>query len=716
MFSDRQVIVGRDPTVADLVLESSQVSRRHAILEQNGSTVLIRDAGSTNGIYLRNRRIDETELTRLDEVLLGDFSLKVKLVNKGKPEGASVAPTRVANARDFVDADEPSVRRERVDSDRATRAEPPRGRNGSGGRRSEVSDWDDLEQEFGERQSAPRAEFRDSDEVMDQGRFGEMLGEMGIARDDEGTHAEARPRKAKPLRERPKKKKRRPQPEPRDSWEEEELETGVDESDLDEESIDDFDREPVVWEEDEDDEDANYVPPYSLVAQLLREDNVVNRGRHGTPQVEVLTLQGDSVAGAHLLQPGESFWVGPEIGAFRRRRARDLPARVRLLKYRRGGDCQVEMHREASGTLKRGQKRIKLDSVDGVKKNARRGTTMMGFKNGEILDIVDGGNRYHIRYVSAPPAIRDHRGLLERVQPDKWLMRSFGGSAGAHIAALILVYLLVPPDVVHSTLRKNDEFVEVTMEATPEIEEEKPPEEPEEPEEEPQQVENERVPPKQNRTRRRVRTGGTAKAPAGVLGLLSKKGSSRAPGPAAAVAAVSNLTAAKVPGASAGYRVSGLIGKLPANSLSVGGGGGGLMTKGGAALLRGGGGGGGLARGKSRGVGALVQKNPKAMRSVGQGHLDRDEIQKVINKNIGHIQRCYERELIKTPGLSGKVQVEWTIATSGRVRTARQTFTSIRSTNVSNCILGAIRGWVFPRPRGGEVVVNYPFIFKSIGF
>ena len=42
MFSERQVIVGRDPTVADLVLESSQVSRKHAILEQDGSTKVLK--------------------------------------------------------------------------------------------------------------------------------------------------------------------------------------------------------------------------------------------------------------------------------------------------------------------------------------------------------------------------------------------------------------------------------------------------------------------------------------------------------------------------------------------------------------------------------------------------------------------------------------------------------------------------------------------------
>jgi len=112
---------------------------------------------------------------------------------------------------------------------------------------------------------------------------------------------------------------------------------------------------------------------------------------------------------------------------------------------------------------------------------------------------------------------------------------------------------------------------------------------------------------------------------------------------------------------------------------------------------------------RKRGVGGLVPKNPKALPISGPYGK---HVQKVIDKNIGQIHRCYERELAKTPGLSGKIQVEWTIKPSGRVGSARQTFTSIRSTPVSNCVVGAIHRWMFPRPRGGEVIVNYPFIFK----
>ena len=226
---------------------------------------------------------------------------------------------------------------------------------------------------------------------------------------------------------------------------------------------------------------------------------------------------------------------------------------------------------------------------------------------------------------------------------------------------------------------KKEEFVEVSIEAKQELEQ--PPEPP--PKDEAKEAKAEKVPESQSAKPLpkgvKPKTGGTSKAPPGVLGLLSKSGSSAAPGPAAAVAAVSNLLSAKGPGGvSGGYKVSGLQGKLPTGSLSVGGGGGGLLTKGGAALLRGGGGGGGLLAGGAgkRSVGGLVQKDPKRCAPPARASSTATRSRSVINDNIGAIQRCYERELLKAPGLSGKIQVEWTIATSGSVASARQTFTS----------------------------------------
>jgi hypothetical protein len=113
--------------------------------------------------------------------------------------------------------------------------------------------------------------------------------------------------------------------------------------------------------------------------------------------------------------------------------------------------------------------------------------------------------------------------------------------------------------------------------------------------------------------------------------------------------------------------------------------------------------------------GQLV-KASRGSKMRGGGYLDRAEIQKVVNKGIGQIQFCYEKELLKNQSLSGKVVFEWTIASTGRVSIVKTVTSSMNSTGAVQCMIQAIKGWQFPQPRGGEVIVTYPFIFNAMGF
>ena len=372
--------------------------------------------------------------------------------------------------------------------------------------------------------------------------------------------------------------------------------------------------------------------------------------------------------------------------------------------------------------LVRGGRSIDLASAGGKanKKQERRGTQMLGLTRGEIAQVGDGPVTYHVRHVIAPAPLRDNRPFFKRVRPEKLLLISAASALFGHIAALVFFSLVAghPPN---KEMQK-EEFIEVTIE--PEMKLEEPPPPPPEPEPTPPAppepvAEQKPVPQKIPKNQKLPKVAATPPppnpAPTGVLGLLNKTGATQAPGPAAAVAAISNLAAAKTPSGSSGYKVSGLIGKLPTSDLAIGGGGGGPMTKGAAALLRGGGGGAGAITGKVGGkVGGLVTKMPGQMRAAG-GSLDRDEIQKVVNKHVGEIQRCYERELLKTPGLSGKVTVEWVVATNGSVKSSRQKDSTMQSAAAVNCMLSSVKGWQFPQPKGGEVVVSYPFNFSPIG-
>ena len=77
---------------------------------------------------------------------------------------------------------------------------------------------------------------------------------------------------------------------------------------------------------------------------------------------------------------------------------------------------------------------------------------------------------------------------------------------------------------------------------------------------------------------------------------------------------------------------------------------------------------------------------------------------------------CYERALMRQPGLAGKVVLEWTIATSGKVAAARTKTSTLGSAAVESCILASLKGWTFPAARGGSVIITYPFLFNSVGY
>ncbi len=173
------------------------------------------------------------------------------------------------------------------------------------------------------------------------------------------------------------------------------------------------------------------------------------------------------------------------------------------------------------------------------------------------------------------------------------------------------------------------------------------------------------------------------------------------------------------------YKLSGLIGTGSAamgpgtGTFGLGGGGkGGFGTKG-AEQFRGFGGAsigalgaGGVGKGK---VGGTVAK--ATARSVGvQGTIDREAVAKTVNAHLNEIHACYERALLKEPGLAGKVVLEWTISTGGKVVAAKTKTSTLRNAAVEGCILQKLKTWSFPPAKGGVVIVTYPFMFNSVGY
>lgn len=95
------------------------------------------------------------------------------------------------------------------------------------------------------------------------------------------------------------------------------------------------------------------------------------------------------------------------------------------------------------------------------------------------------------------------------------------------------------------------------------------------------------------------------------------------------------------------------------------------------------------------------------------GALSKAEIQGVIRANNKQIRYCYEKELAKNPSLAGMVKARFTIAADGTVAAAKVGESTLDSPEVEDCLIDHIQSWIFPKPRGGVVIVNYPFKFTS---
>ena len=167
------------------------------------------------------------------------------------------------------------------------------------------------------------------------------------------------------------------------------------------------------------------------------------------------------------------------------------------------------------------------------------------------------------------------------------------------------------------------------------------------------------------------------------------------------------------------FKLSGLVGKGPLAStnglpgIGIGKGGGGREI-----LLGAGGGGIGALGVGSVGKGPVRSGVTKAVATsiASQGQIDKEAVAKVINSHLAEVQRCYEAALMKTPALAGKVVLEWSISTSGKVISSKSKSSSLKDVSVEACILRALNNWQFPPAKGNSVIITYPFIFNSVGF
>lgn len=70
----------------DVQLPSKKISRRHCVLAQVNDYLIVRDLGSTNGVRINGKRVQEGRLGPGDELTIGNFKYQICGDVIGRPD------------------------------------------------------------------------------------------------------------------------------------------------------------------------------------------------------------------------------------------------------------------------------------------------------------------------------------------------------------------------------------------------------------------------------------------------------------------------------------------------------------------------------------------------------------------------------------------------------------------------------------------------------
>jgi outer membrane biosynthesis protein TonB len=94
------------------------------------------------------------------------------------------------------------------------------------------------------------------------------------------------------------------------------------------------------------------------------------------------------------------------------------------------------------------------------------------------------------------------------------------------------------------------------------------------------------------------------------------------------------------------------------------------------------------------------------------GKVDKKAVNKYLRKRQGSLGRCYQAAARRNPNVGGKLTLRIKIDLSGRA-TAKVVKDKTGDPSIAKCIIGKIRGWSFPKPKGRSVEFKVPFVFRS---
>ncbi len=96
-----------------------------------------------------------------------------------------------------------------------------------------------------------------------------------------------------------------------------------------------------------------------------------------------------------------------------------------------------------------------------------------------------------------------------------------------------------------------------------------------------------------------------------------------------------------------------------------------------------------------------------------KGHLDPYDIQVGMEGHSSALATCFQVEAKHKKFLGGQVELSFTIARDGTVKSVRATKSSVGSWPVEKCLLAESRTMKFKKPKGGEADFSLPLDFEA---
>jgi len=500
---------------------------------------------------------------------------------------------------------------------------------------------------------------------------------------------------------------------------------------------------PRMMEDEEDEDDEIWEAPFSLQEKLAVTPQVQS-SQQLMSQLQVVKTIGSSIIDVGFLAKGQKYYLDTSAG------------RICLADYRSRSGASVYITPQLSGYVEnqRGQATADLDgykSEDFLFRKSKQLYRIPVPEKGAVV-VDDAKCQYRVLLTQRLPSPE----VMVAPNPASFTWRHWAYSVGTHLIFLLCISVYLYFQAV-APKPQAPHFVKIDPSLLQRLEAARAPKPPKiippPPKPEPQQLAEKVTPPKQkpikrkakpvlNASRSKLTKRKTAKAAPSThpnagggfgegniknrninqTGILSVLGTTSLGGPSEAIAAVTNLDAVPVPGASEkNFTVGGLKGSLGNGKIAVATGEM-VQTKGSKQVLRSAG-----ARGKGE-VAALERgttgkKQVQAMvtakmsRTVKiEGGMSREMVKRVIDQHLEEITYCYETALMSNPSILGRIVFEWKILMDGRVGEIRIVASSVNSHEIHDCIKSAIKSWQFPKPVGAEVIVSYPFVFDLVAF